>query len=199
MKITLLFFFYSASSFSQTITGKVLNIGTNDPIPNATVCIYSNESKIRDSDFTTKLQNYFFLQGDWYKIITQTKTDSLGQFKFINLSRSIYNVCASIKVPFRDSFYAIRQDYFENLKIRPGVNYYKIFRLQVTCPFDKTKNQSFCPVCKKSDKLLPVYFGLPLFDSTGETGRPKEYHDLGCIVDTECMPTKYCKRCKKEF
>ena len=155
------------------------------------------------SDNTEDTIDVYYWRNYKYKIIKQTKTDSFGKYSFTSLTPKVYNIAADFPMPKSDKFgsYGTRQEIDSNIIIKSKTNYYKTFDLMVTCPYDKTKNQAFCPKCKKADKVVPILFGLPLFDKNGNIdGEPVEkYHLAGCFVDVYCNPTKHCNRCNKDF
>lgn len=65
----------------------------------------------------------------------------------------------------------------------------------INCKYDLSKNEKRCPVCKKKDKVIPIYYGL-LIDTKNEEG--KKYKSGGCTT-TGCDPNWYCKRDNNEF
>jgi hypothetical protein len=152
--------------------------------------------------------NYYF-EGVWgHKILKKVNVDSNGIFSFPVVENKTYTLCVSHRMPYiyfgenkTDSGYSYREDFVYKLTLKNQNRFYKTFRLMVTCPYDKTKNQSFCPKCKKKDKVVPILFGLPIFDENGNiNGKSSgEYYLGGCMVDGYCNPTKHCRRCNKDF
>ena len=92
-----------------------------------------------------------------------------------------------------------RDDIDSNIVVNKLSKHYKTFKLLVTCPFDKTANQLFCPKCKKRDKVLIIRYGLPTVDSIGNELGGSNYHWGSCFKDLYCNASKFCKRCKLEF
>jgi len=101
----------------------------------------------------------------------------------------------------KNAAFAYRDDIDSNIIIKAKSIHHKTFHLLVTCPYDKTRNQTFCPVCKRTDKVVPVLYGLPVWDSTGNIDgyADGKYYLGGCISDPYCRPTKHCNRCGKDF
>ncbi len=181
--------------FSQTIRGKVIDTDTKMPLANSYVYLVQADNRKDTIDI-------YYWRNLRYKILEQTKTDSLGKYSFVSLVPKIYNIVADFPMQ-KSEFggYGVRQEIDSNINIKAKTNYYKIFYLMITCPYDKTKNQLFCPNCKKADKVVPILFGLPLPDKNGDIdGKSlEEYHLGGCFVDSYCNPTKHCNRCNKDF
>jgi hypothetical protein len=100
-----------------------------------------------------------------------------------------------------NGFYKDRDNIDSNININLKSNYKNRLFLMITCPYDKTKNLTNCPKCKKSDKVVPNITGLPIYDSLGNiNGQPAtNFHLTSCIVDLYCNPTKHCKRCHLDF
>jgi hypothetical protein len=189
--------FLNIHCFSQTINGKVLDTDTQKPLA-GTIVYLVNPKPVEDTI------NVTYWQASNYKIIATTKTNHLGKYSFTLLQPKVYSLIVSYQMPTVEKFggvYSFRNDIDSNIIVRSKTNYNKIFHLMVTCPYDKTKNQAFCPQCKRSDKVIPILAGLPIFDSSGNiNGQSIEnYHLASCIIDLYCNPTKHCKRCNKDF
>lgn len=210
MKLTLFIAltFIFLSTKSQTISGKVLDLTTNQPLPETTAYLLDNasvaDSLIKDRD------NYYFLRFGGHKILNQTQVDSLGKFSFNVANENSYTICVSHPMPYfymgnnkQDSARGYREDFIYNIHINKRRKFFKEFHLMVTCPYEKTNTQSFCPKCKRTDKVVPIIWGLdiPIFDDNGKSLDKyfEENHLGGCIVDSYCNPTKHCKRCKNDF
>ncbi|RZK04106.1 MAG: hypothetical protein EOO43_22825 [Flavobacterium sp.] len=187
------------------INGKVLDLATNQPLPDAVAYLVDTSSTI--DTLIADPDNYYF-KGIWgHKILSKAKIDSNGLFSFTVIPNKSYTLCVSHRMPYiyfgdnkTDSGYSYREDFVDKITLTEQDKFYKVFYLMVTCPFDKTKGQSFCPVCNKSDRVVPIIFGLPAYDENGNIpGTPDQYHLGGCFVDAYCDPTKHCKRCKKDF
>ncbi len=147
-----------------------------------------------------------------FKIIMETKTDTSGKFVFDIITKGSYNIVASYKIKTPTLIhnfieYINKTGIDKNLNIDSIKPYYSKIYLDVVCKYDKTKNQKFCPICKKADKVLPILFGLPipLFNEQGveiadKDGRfLKDYYKAGCVSDILCNPTRHCNRCNKDF
>jgi len=81
------------------------------------------------------------------------------------------------------------------------------------CPYEKTKNNR-CPVCKKTDKTIPIVYGLiieitdanpNIIETNGvriisDTPiiKKKKYKSGGCVV-SDCQPSWFCERDDKKF
>lgn len=65
----------------------------------------------------------------------------------------------------------------------------------VNCDYRKNEN-SICPICKKSKKVLPIFYGL----TTGKFMKKnkKKYYFGGCEL-TGCDPKHYCKADNYKF
>ena len=148
---------------------------------------------------TEDTSDIYYWRNYKYKIITQTKTDSSGKYSFTSLTPKVYNIVADFSMPKSEEFsgYGTRQEKDSNINIKANTNYFKTFYLMVTCPYDKTKNQSFCPKCKKTDMVKPILFGLPMYNE--DEHYYDKYYLRGCILDVYCNPTKHCSRCNKDF
>jgi Carboxypeptidase regulatory-like domain len=182
----------TSSCFSQTIRGIVFDTDTKKPLSDAFVYLVKPDNTKDTSDI-------YYWSHYKYKIISQTKTDSSGKYSFTSLTPKVYNIVADFPMPKSEELggYGVRQEIDSNINIKAKTNYFKIFYLMVTCPFDKTKNQSFCPKCKKTDLVKPILFGLPAYKE--DEHYYDKYYLGGCYMDVYCNPTKHCSRCKKDF
>lgn len=54
-----------------------------------------------------------------------------------------------------------------------------------------------CPVCSKTDEVVPILYGYPSWEAREEE-KAKKIHLGGCIHE-ENAPQFYCKRCEKKF
>ena len=199
MKLTFFtfLFFLSTLCLSQTIVGKVLDTDTKKPLEGVEVYLVNQKA-------TEDTLNICYWEGHKYKVVAETRSDSLGKYKFLNIQKDVYNVIVVYEMPKLEKYdggFGIRDDIDSNITVKSLVNHVKTFSLLVTCPYDKTKNQSFCPKCKRKDRVVPILFGLPIFDENGNIDgkSPGKYHLAGCFVDIYCNPTKHCNRCDKDF
>ena len=123
---------------------------------------------------------YFTLQGQ----IVGTVTDDNGYFYFDSIPAGQYDVSASY-IGFKEKTL--------NVILEPGKESIIEFILGSPCEYDQHKNNKECPVCLKSDKVVPIVYGLPV----GRLNQ-KKYYYAGCIV-TDCDPNWYCKRDEHKF
>jgi hypothetical protein len=202
------YFFYFALTVTslltkaQRISGRILDLATNKPLPNATAYLLDTTSAI-DSAITER-DNYYF-EGAWgYKILNKINVDSNGFFTFQVTSSKSYTLCVSHRMPYvrygvtgLDSAFSYRQDFVHKINLKNQIKFYKVFRLMVTCPYYKTKNQAFCPKCKKKDRVKEILFGLPIFRE--DEHYYDKYYLGGCMVDGYCNPAKHCLRCNLDF
>ncbi len=197
MKITLLILTLTLGKVcnSQSVTGKVTDIDTKKTVAEANVYLTSPSP-------TEDTLNVCYWSMYKYKIISQTKTDLSGNYSFISVKPSLYSLVVSFKMPeVKDLGSGYRDDIDSNINLNSSKEYTRDFQLLVTCPYDKTRNQLFCPNCKKKDKVFPIIWGLPMFDENGKINGLSDgkYVLGGCIMDLYCNPTKFCKRCRKNF
>lgn len=79
-----------------------------------------------------------------------------------------------------------------------------ITRLTINFPEDCKSNRNAlsitCPKCKRTDKILPIVYGLtvPLFDETGKLIKSEPFYSGGCMV-TKCDASWYCNRDRLKF
>src|SRR5690242_10180408 len=157
--LTILICVACVKCFSQNavITGIVLDETTNKPIAGARIDLQSKD-----------------LCNDTLKIIATKISDSTGYFRFENVNPKKYSLFCFYKMTalsdwwpksITDSFGRTAID--SQINIIVGSKIRDTFRLLVTCPYDKTKNLDYCPVCKKSDMVQPILWGLPNFDLDG--------------------------------
>jgi hypothetical protein len=74
-------------------------------------------------------------------------------------------------------------------------------KLSFTVPFkcNYDKGNKTCPICKKSDLVVPIVYGL-ILETRSKRRKKKEleFHSGGCVI-SGCDPNWYCKRDDKEF
>ncbi|RZK61412.1 MAG: hypothetical protein EOO85_33465, partial [Pedobacter sp.] len=139
----------------STISGKVLDLSTKRPIFQAKIKLLST---IDNNDTIDLKMNTYHESIE--TIIDSTESDKDGSFNFFNVRPKRYfmscNFTMSVKGTKAESFLEDvgRFEIDSNVIIRPGQTYKHTFNLLVTCPYDKTKDQAYCPKCKKSNKLL---------------------------------------------
>lgn len=61
------------------------------------------------------------------------------------------------------------------------------------CKYENGQENNICPICNKSDKVVPIIYGLPVT----RLDKKRNYY-AGCIV-SDCDPTWYCKRNEYKF
>ncbi len=114
-------------------------------------------------------------------------TDINGNFIINNIPVGIYDLRISY-VGYPDTTLKsikVVQDTVTELKIK-----YPPF-----CKYDK-RNKT-CPICKKTDEVIPIIYGYPSKKLLKEARKGKVKLG-GCLVSA-CHPHWYCKRDKKEF
>ena len=68
------------------------------------------------------------------------------------------------------------------------------------CKFMKHSLIKLCPKCKRSDRVIPIAYGLgiPIIDSLGNVKKEEKSYPGGCTV-SNCDPSWYCERDKLKF
>ncbi len=208
-----LLIFFSNNCFCQTISGVVLDRETKKPLMGANVYL-TTRKETKDTIGTCYhiVDRNHLLNLSRFKILLETKTDSSGKFTFSSIQKRRYNIVACYKIKMPDTIH-FSSEFIDKTAIDKKLNvdsvrnYFSELYLDVVCKFEKTKNQKFCPVCKRKDKAMPIMFGLPMpfFNKEGievadKDGRfLKDYYQAGCVSDILCNPTKHCTRCNKDF
>lgn len=175
---------------AQNISGRVFDLDTKKPLANSTIFLLNNYQEAKDA---------------WYghDSVTQTKTNNDGFYIFLAVKPGRYAVLAEFEMPEKEPFgMGVRAEIYKGIIVQTKSITIKPLSLQVTCRYDKTKDQLYCPKCKKTDKILPIQYGLPVptYDSLGNVLDDwTKVHLGGCVMDVYCNPTKYCNRCSLEF
>ncbi len=119
------------------------------------------------------------------------KTDTAGTFTFKAVPTGKYSI-RLVPLGRRDTL-------FKNIKSGDtllNLNYY------IYCQYDKSRKDKSCPICRKIDQVILVYYGLPVFDpqNPDKVKVPSlgEVHFAGCEM-TGCDAHWYCKRDKESF
>lgn len=91
--------------------------------------------------------------------------------------------------------------YHEPGKLIPGSS--DTIRLQFPpdCAYNRQGIDNRCPKCRKTDKVLPILYGLrvPLYDEAGNIlDEYRKYRPGGCSV-SDCDPGWYCQRDELSF
>jgi hypothetical protein len=191
--LTTLVCFMLTMSFCQTssVSGLVLDLSTKKPVAGAKVDLQ-------------------FKNGDNYKVVETAITDTTGSFIFKNINPQHYSLncfykmkASKINLPkeFPDNLGRSETD--SNFNVSAGSSYTHTFYLMITCPYDITRDQDYCPFCKKRDMVQPIFWGSPIFDKNGSYIAKGEdlskYHLGGCSPDIWCRPAKHCNRCSIDF
>ena len=81
------------------------------------------------------------------------------------------------------------------IEVKPDSTTKLYFSYPYSCNYIKSRN--VCPVCSKTDEVIPIIYGEPTTESLkqAENGNAKI---AGCLI-SNCDPNWYCKRDKKEF
>ena len=120
-----------------------------------------------------------------------TATDLEGRFKFVNVMKGVYNIRIS-SIGFSDTTFA---------SIALSGDTVLQLNIHRFCIYDASLNDKTCPVCHKTDKVIPIKYGLLITEKgkkKKETGSSDEFYSGGCVI-TGCDPNWYCKRDKTKF
>ena len=117
-------------------------------------------------------------------------TDSFGTCLFINIPTGTYR----LKV-FDLNYDAITID---NLNIHNDTTI--TISVGRNCIYDKHNISRICPKCNKSNKVIPIVYGLVIRKKSHRklNNRNSKKYYAGCII-THCDPNWYCKRDKTKF
>ena len=111
-------------------------------------------------------------------------SDMDGNFRFSNIENGDYQ-------------FTINNEFYDKniflIKIN-GDTSLNIF-VKKYCQYDENKT-SICPICKSSQKVLPIFYGLTTLDFIQKN--KKKYHFAGCEI-SYCMPKWYCRTDRLEF
>lgn len=188
-------YFTCSSLQAQTLCIRILDTDTQKPLKGAQVYL-ANPQHTLD---TVNTCTWLFYN---YPIVQKQASDALGTVIFEGVTPGLYTVVATYNMPALEKFrggYGVREAIDSNIMLTINSHYSKVFNLMVTCPYDKTKAQSFCPTCKKRDKVQEIVFGLPIYDENGHLPNDGKYYNGNCFVDAYCNPTKHCTRCDRDF
>lgn len=173
------------------VSGSTFDLTTNTPIAGAKVELQIGTDKN-------------------HKTIATTTTDTTGTFIFGNIKPNQYSLSCFYKMNYDKTNLPKevldnlgRYEIDSNFTVLSGQTYNHKFYLMVNCPYDSTKDQDYCPVCKKKDMAQEIFWGLPVYDTDGKCivkGKDiSEYYLGGCSPDLWCNPTKHCRRCNIDF
>ncbi len=196
--IVLLLSFAACDTQGQLIKGRILDTNTKKPLP-GTIVYLIDAKKTGDT-----LLVYHIGIDDRHHIIDSVITDSSGNYLFKQIKPGRYYLVAEYILPFLERYNAcgMRQGCDTALFVKhKQVAVAKPIYLAVSCPYDKTANQDFCPECKKKDKVRKLVFGLPVLDENGgiSGNDGKSYYNGICSSDPYCRPGKHCIRCDLDF
>lgn len=183
------------SAFAQTLRIQVLDMDTQKPLKGAQVYLAHPQHTLD----TVNTCTWLFYN---YPIVQKQMSDSLGVVIFKGFAPGLYTVVATYNMPPLAKFgggYGVREAIDSNIALLANTDYRKVFNLLVTCPYDKTKGQLFCPVCKRQDKVQEIVFGLPIYDEQGNLPNDGKHYNGNCFIDTYCHPTQHCTRCSRDF
>ena len=140
---------------------------------------------------------YYHLVAEKTKVYIKAnfKSDEILDSTIVNknLEFHFYNVLHdSVNLFFKPRNYPYNISY--NLDLKKN----KVNRLNVkyspVCMF--AKSDSICPKCNRSDKVIPIIYGLVILKQGHKDG---ENVKLGGCVRSGCDPQYYCKRNKYRF
>lgn len=190
--IIVLFIFTTGYSQSSSISGTITDTATKMPLTGAKVTL-------------------LLKTGNQYTTIAVDTAGPYGDYHFNNVTAGQYKLTCFYKMkhPYIDSSseiaqYSGRYGVDSNIIISPSQAYTHNFYLPVTCIYNQTKDQAFCPVCKKTDMVKPILWGLVMIDLNGKEMLPEgktinDYYLGGCVIDGLCNPAKHCNRCDAYF
>ena len=192
LTIATLFIFTATFCQHSSISGTIIDTTTKKPLAGAKVTLL----------LKTNSQ---------YTVIAVDSTGPYGTYNFKNVAPGKYKLICFYKI--KHSWADSSQDWAEhigrygvdsNILISHARAIIRNFYLPVTCVYDKTKDQAFCPVCKKTDMVKPILWGLPVLDLNGNYFLPEgktinDYYLGGCVIDGVCDATKHCNRCDAYF
>jgi len=118
-----------------------------------------------------------------------TAADADGRFKFVNVVPGVY----SIKV----ASFGFGDTTFASIKIIEDTSL--VLDIYRFCKYDDSSNDKTCPVCHKSDQVIPIQYGLPASEQKGKKkkGADDDFYPGG--ENTNCDPNWYCKRDQHKF
>ncbi len=151
--------------------------------------------KVLDSAFKNKSLNYTLTIGGFIKTDGQIYPQSI-------MIDSLPSGRASILL---DS-YTIVQGYQRNYSVFLEVNIDSNSTTNAKvifpkdCSYNRNSVSKVCPKCHKSDKVIPIYYGLRTipFDPQGNLIKEPRHISGGCVL-SDCNPTWFCERNKLRF
>jgi hypothetical protein len=114
-------------------------------------------------------------------------TDYNGRYKIDSIPVGVYEIGASyvLREYIKKKFEVVKDSVLE-------INF------EFTCQYEKHEKDKTCPICLKSDRVVPVAYGMlivPMKGSPNDTS----YYWAGTDQIPLCHPNWYCKRDKFEF
>ncbi|MCW8980208.1 MAG: hypothetical protein OQJ83_02380 [Altibacter sp.] len=144
---------------NATIEGKLVPIDTSD------------------YEIAKKIEYIFMPISNEKHRLAKVNTDLTFIFENVESDSITLIVPATIKKSSFTLF--LKNDETKNIEI--PISYY--------CEYDKSENDKTCPVCKKTNRVIPTCHSM-LYT--------RKCHSLGCL-GMECEPNWYCKRDKITF
>jgi len=138
---------------------------------------------------------YIQIEGDGVKIDTVVRGVTKIEFKNVLATKLRVDIYSSFKCSdslTKKSFHEVTM-----LVMSDSSTTFRTISFPFNCALNKYTGGRVCPKCKKSDKVIPIIFGLPdPFSLKGEVG--VDYDLGGCFV-TACDPDWHCKRDNNDF
>lgn len=116
-----------------------------------------------------------------------TNTDSVGEFLLKDIPDGVYVLSISHPGYSRKIFDSIQL--YKSTLLGFNVEYPE------ACKYDKENN--YCPICKKVNKVIPIVYGFPSHKMARSAKKGKIR--LGGCSYSGCEPNWYCNRDKLEF
>ena len=123
------------------------------------------------------------------KLDKQSSVDFDGNFVIDSIPAGTYDLKLSC-IGYKDTIVNSVRVYNDSI-VKLNIIY-----LPPPCMY-RDKNDKTCPICNKSDKVIPIIYGLPSPELVKDAEKGKVW--LGGCQISFCMPHWYCKRDKKEF
>lgn len=118
-----------------------------------------------------------------------TISDFDGDFYFDKLPIGEYHL--------KFSFLGFKEKTIKNVQVVENLTFIREVFLTPFCEFENSLEKENCPICEKSDKVIPILYGFPSKKQLRKSKRNKILL-AGCLV-SDCDPYWYCRRDKKRF
>jgi len=138
---------------------------------------------------------YIQIEGDGVKIDTVIKDITKIEFKNIVATKLRVDLYSSIKCSdslTKKSFHEVTM-----LVMSDSSTTFRTINFPYQCDLNKYTGGRICPKCKKSDKVIPIIYGLA--DPLSVKGQVGVDYDLGTCSTTDCDPKWHCKRDNNDF